>query len=176
MPKRVDMREQNLLGAQGTRRSLNAITYLSLKSVLSLRVFCFFFFYSQTALKWLKPMTWSSFPEWGVSPASQTQEHPFFFSFKVWLFLLVLSHTQWLTTLKGTKSLSVAPEHSMLLRRRRKNADTAESLFSVSPGAKVSYTRRALLLSPSLWSYTLRDNSFFCLGILITRDISVEKQ
>lgn len=166
------MREQNLLGAQGTRSSLNVIMYLSLKSVLSLRGF---FLNSQTALKWLKPVTWSSFPERGVSPASQTQEHLLFF-FKVWLFLLVLSHTRWLIPSKGTKSLSVAPEHPVLLRWRRKNADTAESPFSVSPGAKVSCTRRALLLSASLWPYTLRDNSFFCLGILITRDISVEKQ
>lgn len=68
------MREQNLLGAQGTRRSLNVIMYLSLKSVLSLRVFLF-----TNSTKVTQASDMIIFPRTGSVPRQPDPGAPFFF-------------------------------------------------------------------------------------------------
>lgn len=77
MPKRVDMREQDLLGAQGTRRSLNVIMYLSLKSIiLFLR---FFFFFPTNSTKVTQARDMIMFPRMGSVPRQPDTGALFFF-------------------------------------------------------------------------------------------------
>lgn len=140
---------------------------LSLKSTLSLRGS-----YWQTAQKWLKSMSWSSFPELGVSLACQTQEHSFFL-------LLNLTHTHLLIASRAGRVSS----WSLYIRcclTEQGETHMAASLFSihfsVSLGAKAFHIHIVWLLFESLWLYALQNNSFFLLGILITHSISTLKQ
>lgn len=91
------MREQDLLGAPGTCRSLHAIMQLSLKSTLSLRGF----FLLTNSTEVTQAYVTIIVSRTGSSPGQPDTGALFFFFFFI---LLILTHTQLLIASKGMGS------------------------------------------------------------------------